>query len=283
MIHAANNKGDAAVNAARNAEVAIVCVGNHPLSHGLGWGKNVVASDGREEVDREAISLEQEDLVKLVKAANPNTVLVVISSFPYAIAWSKQHVPAIVHLTQSSQELGNGLADVLFGKTSPAGRLVQTWSSSIDHLLPLLDYNIRNGRTYMYDQHDPLFPFGHGLAYTTFDYSNVSSPSTLRERESVTIGFDLTNTGNVDSDEVVQLYVRFPQSKVERPRIALKSFQRVFVPQGETIAVSLLLRAEDLAYWDVESKSFTLEPGPIDFFVGSSSADARISGRIIAE
>ena len=118
----------------RKADVAIVCIGNHPLSYGLGWGQNHVASDGREDVDRQAITIEQEDLVRLVLAANPKTILVMVSSFPYAINWSKEHVPAILHVSQSSQEMGNALADVIFGKVSPAGRLVQTWITSIDQL-----------------------------------------------------------------------------------------------------------------------------------------------------
>ena len=92
------------------------------------------------------LSLEQEDLVKLVFAANPKTVLVLVSSFPYSVNWSKDHIPAILHVSQSGQELGNGLADVIFGKESPAGRLVQTWPSSIDQLLPILEYDIRKGR-----------------------------------------------------------------------------------------------------------------------------------------
>ncbi|MCK7532701.1 MAG: glycoside hydrolase family 3 C-terminal domain-containing protein [Marinilabiliales bacterium] len=108
ILFAASNKADSAVTAAREADVAIVCVGNHPLSYGLGWGQNHVASDGREDVDRQALSLEQEDLVKLVYAANPNTVLVIVSSFPYTINWSKEKIPAILHISQSSQELGNG-------------------------------------------------------------------------------------------------------------------------------------------------------------------------------
>jgi len=127
VLFAMSNKADSAVILASQADVAIVCLGNHPLGYGLGWGQNQVASDGREDVDRQAISLEQEDLAKLVLAANPNTILVMVSSFPYAIPWSKENIPAIVHITQSSQELGNGLADVLFGSVSPAGRLVQTW------------------------------------------------------------------------------------------------------------------------------------------------------------
>ncbi len=122
ILFAASNKADSAVIAAREADVAIVCVENHPLSYGLGWGQNHVASDGREDVDRQALSLEQEDLVKLVHAANRNTILVVVSSFPYTINWSVENIPAIIHISQSSQELGNGLADVIFGEVSPAGQ-----------------------------------------------------------------------------------------------------------------------------------------------------------------
>ena len=165
---AMSNKADSAVIAAKNSDIAIVCIGNHPLSYGLPWGQNQVSSDGREDVDRQAITIEQEDLVRLVLKANPRTILVLVSSFPYAINWSKENVPAILHVSQSSQELGNGVADVLFGKVSPAGRLVQTWITSIDQLPPILDYNIRHGRTYMYQKEAPLFPFGYGLTYTDF-------------------------------------------------------------------------------------------------------------------
>jgi len=284
IFYAQSNKADSAVIAARKADVAIVLVGNDPLCNGLPWGKCYVASNGREDVDRQSISLEQEDLVKLVKAANPKTILVMVASFPYAINWSKEHVPAILRISQSSQELGNGLADVIFGKVSPAGRLVQTWSSSIDNLLPMLDYNIRHGRTYMYDKHKPLFPFGYGLTYTTFDYQNLTTDSKiLQEGKTVNVKFQLKNRGNYSSDEVVQLYASFPDSKVERARIALKAFKRVFVPKGETVSVTLPVNADDLRYWDVSKHAFVLEKGNIDFFVGPSSADQKLKGKFIAE
>ncbi len=277
---AASNMADSAVNAAKNSDVAIVCVGNHPLSYGLGWGQNHVPSDGREAVDRQAISLEQEDLVKLVKAANPNTVLVLVSSFPYAIGWSKENIPSILHVTQSSQELGNGVADVLFGEVSPAGRLVQTWSSSIDQLPPILDYNIRNGRTYMYDQHEPLWPFGHGLSYTTFDYRQVECDERIREGDVMEINVAVTNTGDVASDEVVQLYVAYPSSAVERPNLALKAFKRETIEAGKTKNVSIWLNADELKYWDSAKGEFVLEKGDVDLLIGASSSDIRLRKRI---
>jgi len=274
-----SNKADSAVIAARESDVAIVCIGNHPLSYGLGWGQNHVYSDGREEVDRQAISLEQEDLVRLVKSANPNTVLLLVSSFPYAINWSKENVPAILHVTQSSQEMGNGVADILFGVVSPAGRLVQTWSASVDHLLPVLDYNIRNGRTYMYDKNEPLFPFGHGLSYTSFEYSDLTAEKEIiKEGEVVNISLTVTNTGSVNSDEVVQLYVSFPDSKIERPFKALKGFRRIHIPAGESRKVTIPVEADELRYWNMEKNSFVLEKGLIKLMVGASSADIKLTG-----
>ena len=281
---AASNKADSAVIAAKNSDVAIVCIGNNPLGYGLGWGQNHVASDGREDVDRQAITIEQEDLVKLVLTANPKTILVMVSSFPYAINWSKDHVPAILHVSQSSQEMGNAVAEAIFGKFSPAGRLVQTWISSIDQLPPILDYNIRNGRTYMYDKNVPLYPFGYGLTYTSFKYSGLKTEkNSLKNSEVVNVTFNLQNTGNFDSDEVTQLYVSFPESKVDRPHIALKGFKRVFVGKGETIKVSIPLKASDLTYWDIDKHAFVLEKGAVKFFIGSSSKDSKLQGEIHVE
>ncbi len=284
VLFAQSNKADSAVIAASKADVAIVCVGNHPLSYNVGWAKSYVPSDGREGVDREAISLEQEDLVKLVKSANPNTVMVLVSSFPYAINWSKENVPAILHISQSSQELGNGLADVLFGKVSPAGRLVQTWSASIHQLPGMLDYNIRNGHTYMYDKNEPLFPFGYGLTYTDFDYAKMKTEKPeIRDGESIDITVTIANKGNYDSDEVVQLYAGFPDSKVARPAIALKGFKRVFIPKGQAKDVVIPLDSEDLKYWDVDKQAFVLEKGKINIFAGPSSADAKLKGQLVAK
>ena len=278
---AMSNKADSAVIAAKESDVAIVCVGNHPISYGLPWGQNQVASDGREDVDRQAISLEQEDLVKLVMKANPRTILVIVSSFPYAINWSKEHVPAILHVTQSGQELGNAVADIIFGNESPAGRLVQTWITSIDQLPPILDYNIRNGRTYMYDKNPPLFPFGHGLTYTTFRYSDLKlSKNTISRGESINISFTVTNTGNFDSDEVAQLYVGYPGSRVQRPVKQLRGFKRFYVKRGEPVRVTIPLKSEDLCYWDANRGEWVLEKSKISFFIGPSSTVAKLTNNI---
>ncbi len=282
--YAAGNKADSAVIIARASDVAIVCVGNHPLGYGVGWGENHVPSDGREAVDRQAISLEQEDLVKLVRKANPRTILVVVSSFPYAINWSKEHVPAILHVSQSSQELGNGVADILLGKESPAGRLVQTWSASIDLLPPILDYNIRNGRTYMYDPAESLFPFGHGLSYTSFEYGELEMDRrVVQEGDHLKVSFELFNSGHFDSDEVVQLYAAFPDSQVKQPAMALKGFKRIHVPSGESVRVDLDLDMNDFRYWNVEQHAWMLETGKVDLMVGASSGDIRQTGTVMIQ
>jgi beta-glucosidase len=144
-----DNNDDAAVKIARGADVAIVIVGNHPTCN-AGWAKCPLPSDGKEAIDRSSITLEQEELVKQVYAVNPHTVVVLISSFPFAIQWTQAHIPAILHMAHNSQEEGNALADALFGDYKPGGRLVTTWPASLDQLPPMMDYNIRDGRTYMY-------------------------------------------------------------------------------------------------------------------------------------
>jgi beta-glucosidase len=170
--------------------------------------------------------------------------VVLISSFPYAINWTQAHVPAILHMTHNSQELGNALADVLFGDYNPAGRLVQTWPKSLDQLPPMMDYNIRDGRTYMYFKGQPLYPFGYGLSYTQFKYSHLkTSAPALAGNGSITVTVDVKNTGRVAGDEVVQLYVRQADSVLEPRLEALRGFQRITLQPGETKTVDLILPA----------------------------------------
>ncbi len=276
----ASNGMDKATIAARKADVAIVCVGNHPYGTDAKWMVSPVPSDGREAVDRKAITLEQEDLVKLVTQANPNTVMVLVSNFPFAINWSQENVPAILHVTNNSQELGNGLADVIFGNVNPAGRTTQTWVKSITDLPPMMDYDIRHGRTYQYFKGKPLYPFGFGLSYTSFAYSEMkTSAETLKD--SFIVSVNVKNTGKRDGDEVIQLYVSYPDSKVERPMKQLKGFKRVFIRAGQTKTVDITLKAEDLAYWNVEKHAFTVEKGKVTLMIGSSSSDIKNTKNII--
>jgi beta-glucosidase len=278
-VTSATTNVEAAIQLARAADVAVVCVGNNPIGvPDAKWGKVSVPSEGKEAVDRQSITLEQEDLIRRIYAANPRTIVVLISSFPYAINWTEKHVPAIIHMTHCSEELGNALANVLFGDFNPAGRLVQTWPKSLAQLPPMMDYDIRHGRTYMYFKGTPLYPFGFGLSYTTFEYSGLktSAPALARDG-SIDVSVDVKNSGDRAGEEVVQLYVRHLKSVVKRPAEELRGFRRVALQPGETKSVQLPLPAKSLAYWDSGKQAWTVEPGRIEIAVGASSADRRLS------
>ena len=272
----------AAVALAGSSDVAIVCVGNSPNLNNK-WMAISDSGEGREGIDRQMITLGsgQEDLVKEVFKANPRTVVVLVSSFPYAINWAQEYVPAILHLAHSSQEEGNALADVLFGDYNPAGRLCQTWPRSLDQSPPMMDYDIRHGRTYMYFKGEPLYPFGFGLSYTKFSYSNLrASADSLASDGAITVRVDVQNRGKLAGEEVVQLYVKHVGSRVDRPAKELRGFRRVAIRPDETRTVELLLPAKSLAYWDTERKAFVVEPDTVEIAVGGSSADAQLRTRV---
>jgi len=268
---------DLAVTLAKSAETVIVCVGNNPTGN-LGWKKVDGPSEGREAVDRENISLEpsQEDLIKRIYKVNPNVVLVLVSSFPYTINWAQENIPSIIHITHSSQEEGNALADALFGDINPGGRLVQTWPDSLSQLPPMMDYNIRHGKTYMYFKGKPLYPFGFGLSYTTFKYANLKVAYEPKSGDTdIAVSIEITNTGVRSGDEVVQLYIKHLNSKVERPNKELKDFKRITLKSGEKKTVTLAFKQDDLCYWDTQLKRFVLEKDKIQLQIGSSSADIK--------
>jgi beta-glucosidase len=280
VAYAADNSRGKAAELAARADIAIVVVGNHPTCN-AGWEKCPLASDGKESVDRKALILEQEALVRAVHAANPRTVVVLRSSFPHAINWTQEHVPSILHLAHNSQEEGHALADVLFGDFNPGGRLVTTWPAALEQLPPMLDYNLRNGRTYLYSKHTPLYPFGFGLSYTSFAYSNLkTSADRLSANGSITVSADIHNTGTRAGDEVVQLYVRHPQSKIARPTRELKAFQRISLQPGETRQVTLTLSAASVAYFNEAAGKFTVEPGKLLLEIGRSSAEIELQKTI---
>jgi len=228
-------------------------------------------------VDRETLALAQEELVRKVHAANPRTVLVLVSSFPFTIPWSQEHVPAILLMAHSSQDEGWALAQVLFGDYNPGGRTTVTWPASMDQLPPMLDYDIRHGRTYMYFKGKPLYPFGHGLSYTTFRFANLRTDSSSLARDGrITVSVDVSNTGRIPGDAVPQLYVRYPGSKVERPALQLAGFSRVRVEPGRTKTVRIPLKASQLAYWDAARREMVVEQGSVLLMVGASSADIEL-------
>jgi beta-glucosidase len=288
---------DAAMKAASESDVAVVVVGNNPTcgdqahqwynSPTEGGGITLpctVPSDGREGRDRETIDLYQEQIIKQVMVKNPKTVVMLVSSFPFDIHWTEANVPAILQMAQSSQDEGTALAKVLFGKYNPGGHLVETWPESADQLPPRMNYNIRDGYTYMYFNGKPLYPFGFGLSYTTFKFSNIKSTSPrLAKDGTVTVSVDVTNTGDRVGDEVVQLYVKHLHSAVPRPRQELEGFKRVTIDAGQTKRVEIPLPASQLAYWDVKTEAFRVETEPVSLMIGDSSADLPVTTTIQVE
>jgi beta-glucosidase len=256
-----------AVAAAKGADAAIVFVGNHPLIN------------GKEEIDRPDLMLaaSQERLIEEVHRANPNTVVVVIGSYPFALNRIQERIPAILYSSHAGQELGNALADVLFGDYNPAGRLNMTWYRSADQLADMMEYDIRKGkRTYQYFDGDPLYPFGYGLSYTSFRYRNlVLSAGRITADDQVTLSIDVENAGDIAGDEVVQLYMRAESPRLQRPAKQLIGFERVRLAPGEKRTVSFTVPASDLAFWDAARSRYCVESGEYTFMVGASSEDIR--------
>ncbi|CAM4465252.1 beta-glucosidase [Paenibacillus endophyticus] len=261
-----------AVAAAKVAETAIVVVGNNPLIN------------GKEEIDRPSLELaeSQNALISAVYEANPNTVVVVIGSYPFTLNAVNEQIPAVIYLSHAGQELGNAIADVLFGDYSPAGRLNMTWYKSAEQLTDLMDYDIQKGkRTYLYFDGEPLYQFGHGLSYASFAYSPLELTNDATSLDGrVTARLQVTNTSRITADEVVQLYVRTAGSRVDRPLKKLVGFTRITLQAGETRDVELIVPAEELALWDVTRDRFCLETAAYTFSAGGSSDDIKASATI---
>jgi beta-glucosidase len=283
VVLVSNNDESAAIIAAKRCDMAIVCVGNHPTSDSS-WGKVRCDSDGKEDVDRKSITLEAEQLLRRVHAANPNTVLLLVSSFPYSIDWSANNLPAILLAPHCSQELGRAVADVLFGDYNPGGRLAQTWPRAIEDLPPLDEFDLCSGRTYQYVVREPLYSFGHGKSYTRFTYSRLlTSNSVLKLGHPISVSVNIANIGPRAGDEVVQLYVRFLDSTTKRPERMLVAFKRVTIAPSATKVVELQLRPEQLQYFDVKRRGFVLESGTVELLIGRSSAEIELATTLAVE
>ncbi len=262
---------EAAAKAARQADTAFVVVGNDPH---LG---------GRETLDRTTLDLPQADqeLVRVVREANPRTVLVIVSSYPYALG-ELADMPAIVWTSHGGQELGTGLADVLSGATEPSGRLPQTWYRGDQDLADILDYDIITSRsTYLYSSAEPLFPLGHGLTYGSVRYSTVRLDEVRGDGPddpgSARLTVEVHNDGQRPASELVQAYASAPGHAVGFPRRLLVGHQRVTVPAGKTVEVVLTVPLERLATYSVVAERMVVEPGTYTLLVGASAEDLPLS------
>jgi beta-glucosidase len=265
---------DAAVALARASDVAIVVLGNDPNCEGLPFGHCSDPSEGREAIDRKSIDLNpvQQKLVEDVFAANPRTIVVMVSAFPFAIDWVQEHVPAILHMAHSSEQEGAALAAVLFGSANPSGHLTVTWPKSLADLPPLMDYNLRDGRTYMWDRKAPLYAFGYGLSYTSFGFSKLHlSTRRLAAGGELTLTARVTNNGSRAGDDVLQVYVQPATADAAQPQLELEAFQRVTVAAHHTSTVELHVPVAQLATWNTTTDSWELKPGEMRVLVGDAS------------
>jgi beta-glucosidase len=233
----------------------------------------------REGQDRESIRLprDQEVFIQEVYNANPNTIVVLVAGSSLAIGWINDNIPAIVDAWYPGEQGGTAVAEVLFGDYNPAGRLPLTFYNSIDDLLPFDDYDVCKGRTYQYFKGKALYPFGFGLGYTHFTYSNLQ---VLDAGEKVKLSFSLKNTGKMDGDEVCQVYAKLPELNILMPIKQLKGFKRVNIKQGKTEMVTIEVDKAQLRYWDESQSIFVTPKGGYTFMVGASSEDIRLKQKV---
>jgi beta-glucosidase len=269
-----------ALEVARKAEAVVCVMGLSPTLEGEEMPVNVEGFAGG---DRTEIRLPrpQEELIQKIHALGKPVVLVLLSGSALAVNWANEKIPAILEAWYPGEEGGTAIADVLFGDYNPAGRLPVTFYKSVNQLPPFEEYAMA-GRTYRYLHEEPLYPFGHGLSYTRFDYAHLQvQPPQIKRDGRATISLDVRNAGDREGDEVVQLYVRYGDSKVARPVKDLKGFQRIALKPGESRSVEFTLRADQLAYFD--KGKYVVEPGAVHVMVGSSSSDIRLIGELIVK
>ncbi|MEU0598811.1 glycoside hydrolase family 3 C-terminal domain-containing protein [Streptomyces sp. NPDC006393] len=260
---------EAVARAAAGADVVLVVAGNDPH---IG---------GRETEDRTTLRLpgHQERLLSAARAANPNTALVLVSAYPYAV--DPAPLRAMLWTAHGGQAAGTALARVLAGDVSPAGRLPQTWYADDSDLPGLLDYDIIGSRqTYLYFEGTPLFPFGHGLSYASFAYDGLTARA---DGGTVRVSCTVTNTGDVTADEVVQLYLRTVNPSVPRPRRELAAHRRVTLAPGGSLEAVFDVPLSAFAFWDVAQGRRRVEPGPCELLVGASSEDIRLRTTLILD
>jgi beta-glucosidase len=231
----------------------------------------------REGLDRESLDLpaDQMDFIREIYKANRKTIVVLVAGSSMTINWIQDHIPAIVNAWYPGEQGGNALAEVLFGDCNPAGRLPLTYYNSVSDLPAFNDYEVFNGRTYMYSTKEPLYPFGFGLSYTTFHYSGIRiDQSSVLPGDTVKVSVDVKNTGTRDGDEVVQLYLRHSDASELMPAKQLKAFKRINLKTGEKQTVTFLLTREEMSFWNSKGE-FVLEPGTRQVLIGASSDDIR--------
>ena len=268
-----------AVKVAKSCDTVILAVGGNEATCREGWAKTHLG-------DRHTIDLvgQQNDLVKAIVETGKPVVVILINGRPLSINYIADHVPAILEGWYLGQETGTAVADILFGDCNPGGKLPITFPRSVGHIPAYYNHKPTVNQDYLFETKEPLFPFGFGLSYTTFEYSNLRvSPESIGPAGKAVVSVDITNTGKVTGDEIAQMYIRDVVSTVTRPVMELKGFERVRIETGETVAVEFDITPDKLSFLD-EHMERIVEPGDFRIMVGTSSKEydevvLRVDGR----
>ena len=267
-----------ALEIAARADAIIAVMGLSPRFEGEEMPVHIEGFTGGDRTDI-ALPAAQQRLLEQLHALGKPVVLVLLNGSAVAVRWAASEIPAIVEAWYPGEAGGEALADVLFGDYCPGGRLPVTWYASVDDLPPFDDYRME-GRTYRFFRGQPLFPFGHGLSYTTFELGNLRPErSQAQIGDEVSLSLDVTNTGTCAGDEVVQLYVRHPDAVVPRPMLELKGFRRIHLRPGERRTVTFSLHTHQLGYYDVTMR-YAVHPGMVELLIGNSSRNLPLRAQL---
>ena len=284
---------DEAVKAAQESDAVVVVLGTTSVVfQGVGWNGQApgnepkdpfTCGEGYDVTDISPQGVQRELLQAVYKTGKP-VILVLENGRPWSISWEKENVPAILEAWYPGEKGGTAIANILFGKVNPSGRLNMSIPQSTGHIPVFYNYVAssrgnnrepgtieRPGRDYVFSSTDPLFAFGFGLSYTSFDYSNLQvSKTEFKKNEQVTISVDVKNTGSIAGKEVVQLYLGNKVNSVSTPVIALKRFSKIAIEPGEIKTVSFIINAKDIAIWNRQMKLVT-EPGTFDVMIAKAA------------
>jgi len=264
------NEIEIAKRTAKNSDLAIVV---------LGEGGYTTNGEGRDVASLDLTGM-QEDLLKAVHNTGTPTIVVLINGRPLSVRWAAEHSPAIVEAWMCGEQGGNAVADVLFGDYNPGGKLPVTVPRHVGQLPVYYNHSKSKWDKYVDMSGVPLYEFGYGLSYTTFEYSNLRIlPGEINAAGEARITLDVKNTGKVKGDEVIQLYINDVISSVSTPIKELRDFARIPLNPGETKTVEFKLDPEDLSLLDRNMKE-VVEPGTFEVMIGSSSEDIRLKGKI---
>ena len=265
-----------AVAVARTADVVVLALGGNEQTSREGWSKVHLG-------DRASLDLVgmQNDLVKAIVETGKPVVVLLFNGRPNSIPFIAHHAGAILECWYLGQETGRAVADVLFGDVAPGGKLPISIPRSVGHIPCYYNYKPSARRGYLFDEVSPLYPFGFGLSYTSFAFSNVrlAKPAIIRG-ESTSVSVEITNTGKRPGDEVVQMYIRDLVGSVTRPVKELKGFRRIHLQPGESQTVVFAVGPEELSFTNIDME-WVVEPGEFAIMVGSSSRDEDLASVVL--